>query len=174
MSALQPLIERNKAFAGNAHQPRPSAMPNHPVVVVTCMDPRVDPAHLFAMEQGDAIVVRNTAGRVTDDVIEEVVLIDTLVDLLVGEDAPSFEVAIVHHTGCGSALFSDPAFRAGYAARIGVDEDYVLAKAVTDPAQTVAADVDKLQRSPLLPARAMVSGHVYDVDTGLITTVVPT
>ncbi len=172
MSALQPLIERNKAFAATAHQTRPNAMPNHPVVVVTCMDPRVDPAHLFAMEQGDAMVVRNTAGRVTADVIEEIVLIDTLLETMLGDDAPSFEVAVVHHTGCGSALFADDAFRASYAARIEAGEDYVLAKAVTDPARTVAADVDKLTASSLLPDRTVVSGHVYDVETGLISTVV--
>ncbi len=172
MSALQPLIDRNKTVA-EVHQARPNALPNHPVVVVTCMDPRVDPAHLFAMEQGDAMVIRNTAGRVTNDVIEEIVLIDTLLEMLLGDEAPSYEVAVIHHTGCGSALFADDTFRAGYAARIEADEDYVLAKAVTDPAKSVAADVDKLRTSPRRPPRAKVSGHVYDVDSGLISTVTP-
>jgi carbonic anhydrase len=81
-------------------------------------------------------------------------------------------VAVIHHTGCGSALLADDELRHGYAQRIGVDERTLAGTAVLDPARTVRTDVDRLLRVPQTPANVEVSGQVYDVDTGLLTTIV--
>jgi hypothetical protein len=87
-------------------------------------------------------------------------------------DGPYFEVAIVHHTGCGSRLLEDEQLRHGFAERGGYDERMLADLPVTDPAQTVRADVDRLLAAPQISPHTRVSGHVYDVETGLITTVV--
>jgi carbonic anhydrase len=87
------------------------------------------------------------------------------------EDA-SIEVAVIHHTQCGTGFLADPGFRREACDMTGADEGALEASAVADPHTTVLVDVERLLRSPLLPPTMSVSGHVYDVETGRITTVV--
>ena len=173
MSNLSPLLERNHAFAQTgAHQGR-SPMPQHQVFVVSCIDPRVDPAHILGVGLGDALVLRNAGGRVTDDVINEIAFIAAVTETMFGDDAPPFEVAVIHHTACGTGFLADDDFRRSFAARVDADEAELAAAAVTDPIQSVRLDVEKLLASALVPERVAVSGHVYDVETGLVETIVP-
>ena len=172
MSRLQPLLERNQAFArSGAHAGLP-IMPKLPVFLITCLDPRLDPAAIAGLGLGDAPVIRNAGGRVTDEVLNDVAFIGYLATTM-RPDGPLFEVAVIHHTQCGTGFLADEAFRAGFAARSGLDEASLAAEAVTDPEATVRADVARLLGSAKVPSRLSVSGHVYDVETGLITTVVP-
>jgi carbonic anhydrase len=173
MSNITPLLERNKEFARTGTHVGLTPVPKYKVFVVTCMDGRVDPAHILGVEPGGALVMRNAGGRVTDEVIREVAFIAILTETLFGEAAPPFEVAVIHHTACGTGYLADPEFRHTFAGRIHADEDSLADEAVTDPRVTVQVDVDKLTSSSLLPAHWSVSGHVYDVDTGLVSTVVP-
>jgi len=85
---------------------------------------------------------------------------------------PWFELAVIHHTDCGSTFLADPVLRAGFAAR-GYDEAELAALPVVDPAATVRADVEKIVSAPQVSKKIRVSGHVYDVKTGLLETVVP-
>lgn len=173
MSNFSPLLERNHAFAtGDAHVGI-TPVPNHQLIVVTCMDHRVDPAHVLGIDLGDAMVLRNAGGRVNDDVIDEILFIATLTETVFGENALSFEVAVVHHTQCGTGFLADPEFRANYARRIGGDEEALAAQAVIDPEATVRHDVERILSSSAVPTRVSVSGHIYDLDTGLVTTVEP-
>jgi carbonic anhydrase len=172
MSQLQPLLDRNQAFArSGAHAGLP-IMPRLPVFLITCLDPRLDPAAITGLGLGDAPVIRNAGGRVTDVVINDVAFIGYLAGTMLG-DGPLFEVAVIHHTQCGTGFLADKAFRTGFAARSGLDEASLAAEAVTDPEATVRADVARLLDSAKVPSRLTVSGHVYDVETGLITTIVP-
>ena len=172
MSKLQPLLERNQAFArSGAHAGLP-IMPKLPVFLVTCLDPRLDPAAIAGLRLGDAPVIRNAGGRVTEEVINDVAFIGYLAGTMLA-DGPLFEVAVIHHTQCGTGFLADEAFRAGFADRSGLDEASLAAEAVTDPEATVRADVGRLLGSPKVPSRLSVSGHVYDVETGLITTIRP-
>jgi len=82
------------------------------------------------------------------------------------------EVAVIHHTQCGTGFLVDPAFRREASEATGVDEQTLEASAVGDPHTTVAIDVERLLTSPLLPPTMRVSGHVYDPDTGRVTTVI--
>jgi carbonic anhydrase len=173
MSNLDPLLERNQAFARAGGHLGISPMPEHQLFIVSCIDPRVDPAHILGAGLGDALVLRNAGGRVTNEVIDEIAFIAQLTETMFGDDAPSFEVAVVHHTSCGTRFLADDAFRRSFASRIDADETELAAAAVTDPIQSVRRDVEKLATSPLVPSRMTVSGHVYDVDTGLVETVVP-
>jgi carbonic anhydrase len=94
-------------------------MPRIPVFLVTCLDPRVDPAAVFGVELGDVVSVRNAGGRVTDGVIEDVVFISFMVEQFQSEGA-LFEVAIVHHSECGTGFLADPDFRSRFALRSGI------------------------------------------------------
>jgi carbonic anhydrase len=171
MSNMTPLLERNKEFARTGALAGLPPVPKYKVFVVACMDGRVDPAHILGIDPGDALVVRNAGGRATDEVIREVAFIATLTESQLGADAPSFEVAVIHHTGCGTSFLADPDFRHTFAARVHADEESLADQAVTDPTATVQIDVDKLTSSSLLPDHWSVSGHVYDLDTGLVTTI---
>jgi carbonic anhydrase len=171
MSNLSPLLERNKEFARTGAYVGLAPVPKYKVFVVTCMDGRVDPAHILGIDPGDALVMRNTGGRVTEEIIREVAFIATLTETHFGDAAPPFEVAVIHHTACGSGFLADPNFRHTFAERIHADEDSLADQAVTDPTATVQIDVDKLTSSSLLPAHWTVSGHTYDLDTGLVRTI---
>jgi carbonic anhydrase len=81
-------------------------------------------------------------------------------------------VAIIHHTDCGSTLLADDDMRHGFAQRVGVDERTLADTPVLDPARTVRTDVNRVLWAEEIPENVRVSGHVYDVDTGLVTTIV--
>jgi carbonic anhydrase len=172
MSNLNPLLERNHAFAKTGSHEQLTPKPKHQLVVLACMDQRVDPAHILGIELGDALVLRNAGGRVTDAVIQDVTLVALLAETMLGDEAPAFEIAVIHHTECGTKFLSDDNFRRNFADRIGVNEHDLATGAVTDPVLSVVIDVETLLASPLGSGRLSVSGHVYDVMTGLITTVV--
>ncbi len=140
--------------------------------MVTCLDPRTDPAAVLGLEPGDAAVVRNAGGRVTDRVLRDLAFIGALAEGAVRTDMPMFEIVVVHHTQCGTGWLAVDDFRREFAGRVGADEHTLAAEAVTDPETTVAADVERVRTSPWLSARITVSGHVYDLDSGLVRTVV--
>ncbi len=171
MSRIEPLLKRNRAFALTGAHEGQEPKPNLGLFVITCLDPRVDPAHLLGTELGDLVVVRNEGGRVTEDVIAKVAFIVTLVELS-GDPNPGFELAVIHHTNCMTSYLANDEVRKRYADRIGADEAELVDLAVIDPAATVAHDVALLRAAPVVPPSVTVSGHVYDVSTGLITTVV--
>ena len=171
MSNLRPLLARNRAFAVTSAHAGLAIMPRQPVFLVTCLDPRVDPAAFLGIELGDAPVIRNAGGRVTEAVINDIAFISYVARMMI-PDGPLFEVAVVHHTGCGTGFLADAAFRSAFAARTGLDEAMLATEAVVDPSATVRTDVDRLLSSPKVPPQISVSGHVYDLQTGLVTTIV--
>jgi carbonic anhydrase len=165
-------LERNRAFAANGGHQGAVVFPNLRLFVITCLDPRVDPAHFLDLDLSDAIVVRNVGGRVTPEVINDVAFIDQIAENAL-PDGPLFEVAVIHHTQCGAGALADDAFRHRYAQRIGADESTLRQHADLDPEATVARDVQRLRSAPAISLRVRVSGHVYDVLTGLVKTVIP-
>jgi carbonic anhydrase len=165
-------LARNRAFAAAGGQEGAVVFPDLRLFVITCLDPRVDPAHFLGLRLSDAMVVRNVGGRVTPAVINDVAFIGQLTEQLL-PDGPLFEVAVIHHTQCGAGALADDGFRRRYAQRIGADESELRDHAVLDPAATVTIDVERLRSAPAVSPRVSVSGHVYDVVTGLVQTVVP-
>jgi carbonic anhydrase len=172
MANIDPLLERNKHFATTTAREGTSIVAKHKVYVITCLDPRTDPSAFLELELGDAMVIRNAGGRVSPDVLTDLAYIGYLSRVVVPE-GPRFEVAVIHHNQCGTHFLADEDFRRGFADLIGGDDAALAAEAVVDPEQTVRLDVELLRSSTVLPATITVSGHVYDVDTGLITTVIP-
>jgi carbonic anhydrase len=164
-------LERNRAFAAADGHQGAVVFPNLRLFVITCLDPRTDPAHFLGLGLSDAMVVRNVGGRVTPEVIDDVAFIGQLAQNVI-PDGPLFEVAVIHHTQCGTGALADDTFRHRYAERIGADESALRERAVLDPAATVAHDVERLRSASAVSPRIAVSGHVYDVVTGRVETVI--
>jgi carbonic anhydrase len=173
MTRMIPVLERNEHFA-RTYTPTALGMPATQMLIVTCLDHRVDPAIFLGLRLGDAPVIRNAGGRVTQAVIDDIAYLAFLAGQLFGgqlEDDRLFEVAVVHHTQCGTGFAADPVFRHQAAEATGLSKVALEASAVTDPHATIKADVERLLTSPLLSPKVSVSGHVYDVATGRLTTV---
>ncbi|HEX9041050.1 MAG TPA: carbonic anhydrase [Trebonia sp.] len=174
MTKMIPLLQRNEQFAA-AYTPGPLGPPAAQVVIVTCLDHRVDPAIILGLRLGDAVVIRNAGGRVTPAVIDDIAYLAFLAgQLFSGQIAAEglFEVAVVHHTQCGTGFLADPGFRHQAAESTGMPEADLEAAAVADPHASVRADVECLLAAPSLSPQVSVSGHVYDIATGRVTTVV--
>jgi carbonic anhydrase len=171
-ASIDTALARNRDFAAAGGHEGAVVLPTLRLFVIGCLDPRVDPAHVLGLELSDAIVVRNVGGRVTPAVIEDVAFISQLAESVFPE-GDLFEVAVLHHTQCGAGALADDDFRQSFAARVGGDEARLRERAVTNPIESVAEDVDRLRSSKALSPRLRISGHVYDVATGLIETVVP-
>ena len=174
MTRMTPLLERNEQFA-RTYTPAPLGPPTAGMLIVTCLDHRVDPAIILGLQLGDAVVIRNAGGRVTPAVIDDIAYLAYLAGQLFGGQVFAdslFEVAVVHHTQCGTGLLADPSFRHQAAEATGLAEAALEASAVADPHTTVKADVERLLTSPLLSPMVSVSGHVYDIATGRVTTTV--
>ena len=172
MTKMSPLLERNELFAA-AYTPGPLGPPAAQVVIVSCLDHRVDPAAILGLELGDAVVIRNAGGRVTQAVIDDVAYLAFLAEQLFSGVVAAeglFEVAVIHHTQCGTGFLADPGFRHRAAEATGLPET-LEAAAVADPHTSVRADVERLLAGPSLSPKVSVSGHVYDIATGRVTTV---
>lgn len=171
MTGFEDLRVRNSIFAETSGHAGASVMPTLGLGIVTCLDPRVDPASFLGLNLSEAMVLRNAGGRVTDRVIADLSFTTFMAHLMTG--AAGIELAVIHHTGCGTGFLADDGFRTSYAAHTGHAPEDLLAEAVTDPQATVRTDTAILLAHPLLTDTITVSGHVYDLDTGLIETVVP-
>jgi carbonic anhydrase len=171
MPQLAELIDRNHEFAarfvpGSLNMPE-GRLPERLLLVLTCVDPRVEPAGFLGLKTWEAGVLRNAGGRFDDRVAEDIAYLAMRLGV-------RMEVAVIHHTQCGTGKLSEPGFRHAYADRTGLDDGALAAKAVTDPAETVRQDVAKLLGHPLLSGDnlASVSGLVLRLETGLLETVV--
>jgi carbonic anhydrase len=179
MSFLDTILQRNKDFAGRQvaagglMPSLPGAMPNVRATIIGCADMRVDPVHLFGLQPGEAVVIRNIGGRVTPVLLEELGLLGRIG--AVAKQAPGgggeFHLIVLQHTDCGITRLAGDTDKLAHYFQVGEGE--VKAKAVMDPRAAVAVDVAALRAIPAFPAEWMLSGLVYDVATGLVEVVVP-
>jgi len=168
VSNIAPLLDRNRAFASDPgarqNMPRLPFIPNLSLYIVTCIDCRVDPAQVFGVKLGEALVQRNIGGRITSAVLADIAYAGYLVEAKAPE-GPYFEVAIVHHTDCGSTLLADDELRHGFAQRIDADERTLTDTTVLDPARTVQTDVSRVLWAAEIPQNVHVSGHTSTTST---------
>src|SRR5262249_43575342 len=172
MTRITPLLDRNEKFAA-AHTPPPLRPPPAHPLIPPRLAHRADPAAILGLRLGDAIVIRNPGGRVTEAVIDDIAYLTYLAGQLFGEQAfaaSGFEVATIQHTQCGAGFLADPGFRRHAAAATGIPEATLEASAVDDPHTTVKADVQRLLASPLLHPPVRASAHFSDIATGRSTT----
>ncbi len=154
MTLLDDLLAANEAAT------RPAALDQRPtrrLAVVTCMDARIDVFAVLGLELGDAHVIRNAGGRLTDDVLRSLALSSSVL----GVDT----VVVMQHTKCGLAGASDAELRA----RTGADLDFLP---IADHEASLRADIERLSGTPYLSALRTIAGFVYDVETGRVDDVV--
>ena len=159
MDTLEDLLRRVEP-QGHFGVPAP---PKLGVAIVTCMDARIDPVRLFGLEPGDAHVLRNAGGVVTDDVIRSLMLSQRLL----GTRA----VMLIHHTGCGAHGLQEEAVKAEVQAETGMRPPFAL-QGFTDLDAAVRQSMERVRQSPFLPHRDAVRGFVLDVDDGRLREVV--
>ena len=143
------------AESGPAAERLPAA-PSQRAAVVTCMDARIDPARALGLEEGDAHVIRNAGGVVTDDVIRSLVISQRLLG--------TREIVVMHHTDCGMATFSDDELKADIEADTGLRPPFAM-EAFADVEADVRQSIRRIEASPYLLAKDRIRGFVYDVQT---------
>ena len=117
-------------------------------------------------------MLRNAGGRITPAVLRDLAVLGFLAGRLPGNAAAQLELAIIHHTDCGMSRLADPAAQQDLAKRLGIEPADVASMAITDPAESVRADIETLRRMPGAPGSLVISGHVYDVATGSLSEIV--
>ena len=169
MTTFDTLIECNRDFAAHHFPKDVPLMPK--AMIISCVDHRVDPAHVLGLGLGEAIVIRNIGGRITPATLDTMGMLGRIAQIGGGPPAGEFHLIVLQHTHCGiTRLDQDPDMLASY---FDIDKESLPAKAITDPRAAVAVDVAVLKSIPALPLNWLVSGLVYDVTTGLIEIVVP-
>ena len=172
MTELESLYSRNREFASSFRDSRAPSRRGMSMVILTCVDARICPAHFFQLDEGEAFVIRKPGARVTVDVERDVAILAALASEGSQSDAPAVELVIVHHTDCAMESLAGEARRRELCARTGLDEHQLLALAIDDHAESLRADIARLRGSRVVPGAVVVSGHMYDVRTGALTQVV--
>src|SRR5882757_6814180 len=164
------LTARNADFAQHGFDRSASMMPALRTMVIGCVDPRVDPAHVLGLANGDALVIRNIGGRYTPAALQTMATLRMIAQAEGAGTGPGWNLIVLQHTDCGITRLGGHPDLLG--STFGIEEADLPAKAVGDPRAAVAVDVAAIKDNPFLPAEFIVSGLVYDVRTGLIETVV--
>ncbi len=134
-----------------------AVVPAKHVAIVTCMDSRIDNFRIFGLDSGEAHILRNSGGLVTEDVLRSLVLSQRLLQ--------TREVILMHHTGCGLHGTDEPALRAKILAETGQAPPYEFG-AFADLDEAVSRAIARVREHPFLPHRDRVRGFVYEVETG--------
>jgi carbonic anhydrase len=171
MTDPQDLTVRNAEFAASQFRTGLTINPSGNMMVVGCVDPRVDPGHVLGLDNGEAAIIRNVGGRITPATLRTMAMLGKVGAANASTHRPGdWNLVILHHTDCGMTdLAPFPDLLAEYF-EIPVSE--LEAKSVSDPMGSVRVDVDAILHAIHSPAY-FVSGLVYDVDTGLIDVIVP-
>ena len=164
MTRFDEFVEANKEYAASFDQGDAPVPPARKVAVVTCMDARLHPEEFLGLDVGDAHVIRNAGGRVSDDAVRSLVISERLLG--------TEEIVVIHHTDCGMLTFSNEDLTAKIKEDLGVDTAGRDFLPFSDLEQSVRDDVEILRNSDLIPDDITVTGAIYDVETGKIREVV--
>jgi carbonic anhydrase len=160
MSAVPQLLAANREYAATFANGGLPARPARGVAVVTCMDARLDPAKFLDLADGDAHVIRNAGGLVTDDALRSLIISHWSLG--------TQEVVVVAHEGCGMLTFSNHELRRTLEEQTGHDAGDIDFLAFDDLDGAVRASMQRVRECPFLPDSYGVAGFVYDVGTGAI------
>jgi carbonic anhydrase len=163
MTAIEDLVDRNARRWGT----RPGVLASPPslrIAVVACMDARIDPVRLLGLQLGEAHVIRNAGGVVTDDVIRSLAVSQRKLG--------TTEVMLLHHTKCGMATFTDEDFLSELQEATGQRPTWAVGT-FRDMEFDVRVSVERVRRSPFLVNTTAVRGFVVDVETGDLAEVLP-
>ena len=156
MTATDELLANNSRYAESFAGPLPLP-PSKQVAVVACMDARLNVYGILGLGDGEAHVIRNAGGVVTDDVIRSL----TISQRLLGTN----EIILIHHTGCGMLTFHDDDVKAQIEADTGIRPSFAL-EAFGDLDADVRQSIARIKASPFVPNKDSIRGFVYEVETG--------
>jgi carbonic anhydrase len=157
MSVTDELLTNAEAYKASFDKGDLPMPPGRKVAVVACMDARLNPYGILGLAEGDAHVIRNAGGVVTDDAIRSLAISQRLLG--------TEEIILIHHTDCGMVTFRDDEFRQSIEADTGVRPPWA-AEAFPDAAADVRQGIARIQTSPFIPKKDSVRGFVYDVTSG--------
>jgi carbonic anhydrase len=151
------LLAHNERYAERFADHDLALRPKRKLAIVACMDSRMDIFEMLGLAHGDAHIIRNAGGVVTDDVIRSLVLSQRLLD--------TREVILVHHTNCGLQATTEDAFRKELQAEVGLTPNWAL-ESFDDPYVDTRQSIERLRMSPFVRYKDHIRGFVYDVADG--------
>ena len=157
MSITDELLQNNAAYAENFDKADLPLPPAKGVAVVACMDARLDVHKILGLQEGDAHVIRNAGGVVTDDEIRSLAISQRLLG--------TNEVILIHHTDCGMLTFSDDELKRQIQEDVGIKPEFAM-EAFSDLDEDVRQSIRRIQASPFIPNKDSVRGFVYEVESG--------
>jgi carbonic anhydrase len=157
MSTTDDLLRNNEQYAETFDKADLPLPPAKKLAVVACMDARLIPTRALGLEEGDAHVIRNAGGVVTDDVIRSLAISQRLLG--------TEDIVLIHHTDCGMLTFTDDEFKRSIQDETGIKPEWA-AEAFPDLDEDVRQSIARVQASPFIPRRDSVRGFVYEVETG--------
>ena len=162
MSVTDELLGNAQSYADGFDKGPLPLPPARKVAVVACMDARLDPQKVLGLAEGDAHVIRNAGGVVTDDAIRSLAISQRLLG--------TEEIVLIHHSDCGMLTFSDDEFRRSIQEDVGVKPEWA-AEAFPDLEEDVRQSIARIEASPFIPRKDSVRGFVYHVESGSLSEV---
>jgi carbonic anhydrase len=157
MSVTDELLQNNAAYAEAFDKGDLPLPPARGVAVVACMDARLNVYGMLGLEEGDAHVIRNAGGVITDDEIRSLAISQRLLG--------TREIILIHHTDCGMLTFTDDEVKQQIQEDVGIKPEFAL-EAFSDLEEDVRQSIRRIQSSPFVPHKDSVRGFVYEVESG--------
>jgi carbonic anhydrase len=157
MSTTDELLRNNERYADSFDKGDLPVPPAKQIAIVTCMDARLSPYVMLGLSEGDAHVIRNAGGVITDDEIRSLVISQRLLG--------TREVMLIHHTDCGMLTFSEEEVKNQIQEEIGIKPPFAL-ESFTDLEENVRQSIRRIETSPFIPHKDSVRGFIYEVETG--------
>jgi carbonic anhydrase len=157
LSTTDDLLRNAQSYADSFDKGDLPLPPARKVAVLACMDARLDPNAVLGLQEGDAHVIRNAGGVVTDDAIRSLAISQRLLG--------TEEVVLIHHTGCGMLTFNDDEFKRSIQDEVGIKPTW-SAESSGDLEEDVRQSVARIRASPFIPRKDSIRGFVYEVETG--------
>ena len=157
MTVTDDFLKNNEGYAEGFGKGELAMPPATHVTIIACMDARLDPARVLGLEEGDAHVIRNAGGVVTDDAIRSLAISQRLLG--------TKEIILIHHTDCGMLTFADDDVKAQIEQDTGIRPPFAL-ESFTDVDDDVRQSIARINASPFVPEKGHLRGFIYDVKTG--------
>jgi carbonic anhydrase len=167
---IDEMLTKNGEFADAHDVSALTLMPTRRAIILSCVDPRVEPAIVLGAQLGEAAVIRNIGGRITPATLRTLALLATIARSNGAQPGPGWQLIVVHHTDCGISQLADHPDL--LAAELGTTPDALDRQTLTDPRASLDADLTALHTNPLLPRGLIVSGLLYDTTTGRLEAVI--
>jgi len=164
MTVIDELLQNATSYAETFDKADLALPPARRIAIVACMDARLNPHALLGLEEGDAHVIRNAGGVITDDEIRSLAISQRLLG--------TEEIMLIHHTDCGMLTFTDDELRRQIQDETGVKPAWA-AEAFDDLEEDVRQSIARIESSPFIPRKDKIRGFVYEVETGRVRAVEP-